>query len=90
MTQEEEHFNEWVRKKAGIDLSEIKLIPPDGLIGAGVLIKAMWAINKEGVYEIINYKDHIDVWRDADCISFDNSGEKNSETETLKAALKYV
>ena len=89
-----EDFKKWLCEKAE-DKKNIKyfnsdILEPDDWIA--LLTKAMWAINKEGVYAIELHQFGIEVFETA--TPTDEMGwwykSFNSEQDTLIEALEYI
>jgi len=92
-----EDFKKWLCEKAedkkNIEYFKSEIINPDDWIA--LLIKAMWAINREGGdYSFILYRSFVEVsYNDGQHDSAENffHGEyDNSEQEALTKALEYI
>lgn len=84
-----EDFKKWLCDKSKFDIAHWLLNEHEEL---SLLIKAMWAINREGKWEIISDKVSLDISdKHGDfCISFYYSDHNNSEQEALTKALEYI
>lgn len=86
-----EGFEKWLCKKTGI--GEYYIDPVNKLDILPLLIKAMWAINREGKYHIIINSEEIKVtvrntWDDDECGYF--RYEDYPEQQALEKALGYI
>ena len=87
-----EDFKKWVCEKANIDE---KLVYGCDYRFIGVLIKAMWAINRKGKWEISIFPQAIHIGKvlffaNEDDILFKYKDHNNSEQEALEKALEYI
>lgn len=83
-----EDFKKFLCDKAGVStiLYSKKYRP---CMQIGILIKAMWQINKEGKYYITMNNNHIYI-KYALCTKFFYYKNYNSEIEALEKALEYI
>ena len=91
-----QEYNKWVYTKASKIDSYYRDCKPFEDLSADVLIKAMWAINREGIFFINTLQnsvfiDTVDQKNGADiAYYFLYKDHNNSEQEALDKALRYI
>jgi hypothetical protein len=90
-----EEFKKWLCEKAGYNYNAWGKPCPYDIHDIKILIKAMWAINRETRDDYIRYgptgfsRCYYDV-EDMGMTRFDIKDHNNSEQQALEAALKYI
>lgn len=92
-----EEFKKWLCVLGGdYDYSKLKELQYHGDFESNILsilIKAMWAINREGKWAILMWNDYIEIFcieKQSDDIDFFYKDYNNSELKVLTKAIEYI